>query len=362
MRIFNLVTAALFFLCLATTEVALASRATNLVMGSGDAGLFLSPSGALGTQTGSFGSLFFEDEYNMFYNPAHINEINDWVIIEKSNYSYTSQDTGQIVGQSAQGGFVLAFLNYRASLFFNRVAGIADYHNASNMRPFDFTLGADLGVPFGLGVSYASYTDGGHTDQDLNLRLGAKVESFEPFGWYKIIGKQETTNPGRRFREWAMGLKYHYGEWKPYAAYRYSHSESNDSVFGIGIGRSSRVSEAVKFHYNVAFWRNRNANESIVPFDIAAEANATSWLVLRGGLGYRFMDREGDSSREVDGTSGRFGATFKFNSVELDTAIGSNVSSTTVAAKDEIDSTADSQVFGVGSDSFFTAASLSYSW
>ena len=62
---------------LASTDV-FASRARVVTMGTGDGGLILGGNG-------DRGSFSYDDGYNIFHNPAEVNQFNNWGIIEKSN-------------------------------------------------------------------------------------------------------------------------------------------------------------------------------------------------------------------------------------------------------------------------------------
>src|SRR5690606_10539677 len=112
--------------------------------------------------------------YNIFYNPAYVNDYKNWATIEKSNSP----------GNTAQGGFINSFLNFNFGLYLNRVDGVArlnstassdTYSNYTNMRPVDIFLGADMGVKWGLSLTTASYTIGNQTQSDLTGKLGVIV-------------------------------------------------------------------------------------------------------------------------------------------------------------------------------------------
>ena len=83
--------AALALGILAAAPSAFATRSTTLVKGTGDGGAILNG-----------GSLYYDDEHNMFYNPSVINDFKNWATIEKSNFP----------GATAQGGMVTQFMNF----------------------------------------------------------------------------------------------------------------------------------------------------------------------------------------------------------------------------------------------------------
>src|SRR4051812_7704424 len=97
-----------FVVCCAATfnNNAFAARAHLAVMGTGDAGL-------LGNAFNSGGSFYYDDAYNMFYNPAYVNDFRNWATIEKFNGS-----------ASAMGGFATKISNMYLGLFVNRADAI----------------------------------------------------------------------------------------------------------------------------------------------------------------------------------------------------------------------------------------------
>ena len=363
---------------------AFASRARLTVAGTGDGGTLLDGSGV-------GGSMYVDDAYNMFYNPSYVNDYKDWGIIERSNGN-------SVTNSDAFGGFVTSMMNFNWGIFFNRTGALTQYNlkrfanataantattaeNGANMRPIELIMGGDAGsIKYGLGLSYARYriSQGGANplnavNTDMTLKLGAQFDGFDPFFNYKLIGRERGFNSGlntestRNHRDWMLGLRYHYGEWVPYAAVRQTKvgGESTRKTYGLGFARSSKVAEGVKLHYGFGLWRNAKNNptstgavgnrdmQTVIPVDMSVEGDVTSWLALRAGLNYRLWSQTGKNT-DADDTNGAVGASFKFGKLTMDWAVGS-------ATEASATETTDSKAFGFDSG-FFTLASVQYNW
>lgn len=325
---------------------AFASRARVSVLGSGD-------NGGIVNGRGHGGSLFYDDAYNMFYNPVYINDHKDWATIEKSNFSATG------VGTTAQGGFVTSMADFAVGLYMNRVGGIISQTNRNLMRPIDLIIGGDMGMKWGFGLTYGSFKNG-PSDQDLVLRAGVNMMGFEPFLTAKVLGKDRTSGSDLTHHHYSAGFRYRYGEWTPYLAYRQDRTASNNvnNSFGAGIARNSEVAEGVMLNYAVGYWKETVSGQQRVPLDVSVEGKAVSWLTLRGGITFDVMNQTQKVSATTDPTSGRIGAGFHVGPVDFDFAVGSNAGAN---AQTEVATDTTSQTFDIA-NGFFSQAALTYNW
>lgn len=352
---------------------AFASRARTLVMGQGEAGLFL-PVGS---------SFFYDDARNIFYNPSYINDFKNWGILEKSNFP----------NATAEAGAAMSMGNMNFGLYFNRGgafsvpnqggAGVARppynyvnyYTTNAAMRPVDAFFGMDMGDnKMGVGLTFGSTKSGDNSNTDLTLSAGVQMMGLEPFGWFKIIGNEKiptAANTESKFKSYGLGFRYKMGEWVPFAGWRRDKSEVTPSAagssrvdtaqssFGAGIGRNMKVADAARMDYSLAFWRFTPDSRNVVPLNIALEGDALSWLTLRGGFGYNFFDRTANNSNG-DLTSTRIGAAMHFGKADFEFAIGRNTNITGVAPT-ETNTGVDAQTFDLAGG-FFTAANVQYRW
>lgn len=311
-----------------------ASRAREVALGTGDAGLVLNG-----------GSLYYDTEYNIFYNPSYINDFKNFGIIEKSNFP----------GLTAQGGFINSIFNFSFGLYMNRRQAISEnYASANDMRPFEILLGSDMGVKWGVSLETAGFSTAEKSDADMTLRGGIQFAEFEPFFSYKLKGTERIV-ADNTYKGWSLGTRYKWGEWVPYVAYR--SMETNGILsrsFGTGIARNAKLAEGIKTNTAVGFFRSTGQSRSIVPLDFSVEADPVVWLTLRAGISYRIFDRVGEQS-QFDTTTGRLGAGFHVGRATFDWTVGRSVWGA------EGTTSADPQTFDLTSG-FFTAASMMFNW
>lgn len=190
----------LLVLCLSlvalASQSAFASRAKLMVMGTGDGGMFLL----------NGGSFYYDEAYNMFYNPSNIVDYKDWFTVEKSNFIVAKETaptdgagsaTQTTLGDRAQGGGVMGFGNVAVGVYFNRVqaldvidfgAGSDDTTNHryldadhkfdstywSDLRPLELFIGGEHGIKWGLGLVYAGASG---QDADANYAVNGNYNS-----------------------------------------------------------------------------------------------------------------------------------------------------------------------------------------
>ena len=327
---------------------AFASRARQLVMGSAD------PLGVLtGTAGTGHGSFFYDDNYNIFYNPSYVNDFKNWASVEKSN------GAGE-----AEGGFVASITSFNFGFYMNRadavqapVGGFAAGNKP--LRPFDLFLGADMGVKWGVGFSY-----GNHSGPDplsasnATIHLGAQIADLEPFGTVIVKGSNKTAGGEDKFSGFNLGTRYKWGEWVPFAAVaQFSNTsaagaDTKSTSYGLGVGRNAKIAEGTHLNYSLAFWRNTQAKRSVLPLDMSLEGDIATWLTARAGFSHRLMDRaDGVTTTAGAATTGRLGATIHMGKVNFDWAAGST------AGAEALDGATIDLANG-----FFTAANLTYRW
>ena len=361
--------AALLALGVLATSNAFASRARDLVMGSGDAGNAIQN-----------GSLYYDTAYNIFYNPSYVNDFKNWATIEKSNSP----------GTTAEGGFVIGAMNLNLGVYLNRTSGITGVTNealthtgVANYRPIDLIAGGEMGnMKWGFGLTYGSVDAPGATPpangRDLTLRAGLQVMELDPYISYKVLGGDNAGGGAAAttsFKDINVGTRYHYGEWVPYADYHHmsdntdgSSANPSENAWGFGLGRNVKVADGVSMNYAISYWRdslNNNTGaagnyvENTIPINLSLEGDATGWLTLRAGLQYRLYDKKTGTGTVADATNGRIGATVHVKKVDFDWAVGTDNGGAEAAA--ETATQTDKQAFSIGGG-FFTAAALNYHW
>ncbi len=318
---------------------AFASNAREMVMGTG---------GAANYSDG--GSFYYEDAYNFFYNPAYVNDYKNWAIFEKG----TGND-------GASFGFVSSMMNMNMGLFFNRNAALYTGTNA-----VDLMLGGDMGVKWGLGLTYGNRKLANDSSQNsLDVRLGVTASGFDPFLHFLVMGNDKTAGADSIKRNsFGGGLRYHYGEWTPYAAIQTkkvttvaTSAEDKTTFWVAGLGRETKLAEGARLVYSLYYDAGKvksspagtETKTSELPIDMAIEADALSWLTLRGGVNHVLVGGDGH-------TTARIGGTFHVAKVDVDYAFGNTSSSGGTTS-----TTVDSSDVGFDSGTFHSVA-MRYSW
>jgi hypothetical protein len=314
---------------------AFASNARNLVMGTGGADRF-----------SDGGSFYYEDAYNFFYNPAYVNDYKNWAIFEKG----TGND-------AASFGFVNSMMDFNLGMFFNRNNALSTGTNA-----VDVMLGGDMGVKWGLGLTYGNRklaADG--SQNNLNVRAGVSVMGFDPYVNFLAIGSDKAAGTETtKYTKMGVGLRYHYGEWTPYAAYSNnktktvaSGAETKDNRWIVGLGRETKIAEGARLAYAVYHSSGKVTSPGVetkfskTPINMSIEADALSWLTLRAGANHELVGGTGD-------TTARIGGTFHIAKVDVDYAFGNTTAGATPDASDSAN---------VGFDSAtFHQIGMRYSW
>jgi len=354
---------------------AFASRARQNVMGTDATGIV------------NAGAMHYDTMYNIFYNPAYVNDFKNWAIIEKG--------AAGAAGLTNEGGFVASMMNFNVGLFMNRFDAFAKPTNsaspafATGVRPLDLIVGGDQGVKWGLGLTYANEKGNGAgvgtagSDQsNLTARAGISINNFDPFVSYRIIGKDKPAGAAPaevKNKDMTIGLRYHYGEWTPYAAYRTGKSETATAVPAVqgkftgmllGVGRDTKLGEGARLVYGVAYGRTASkdlaattpvskSTATIMPINMALEGDVASWITLRAGMRYDLMNKlSGNTVAASTGggtqagtVSARIGATIHANKFDFDWAFGQGTAA----------GNTDTDTFGIDGGTF-TNASLSYKW
>jgi hypothetical protein len=344
---------------------AFAGRADDLVLGTGDAGAILTS-----------GSFFRDTEYNIFYNPAYVNDFKNWGIIEKSNSP----------GLGAQGGFVASISNFNLGLYFNRGSALnfATFNGAQNFRPVEIMIGSDMGVKWGVGLQAAGYNGVIGTGQnilgtpvgglaagsEITVSAGASWMDIEPFVNVMVSGTDNSVPTAPSNSSILAGARYKMGEWIPYAAWREDKFASVDThnAWLVGLGRQAKLGEGTKMYYAVAVTRDSaylgtTVPHLIVPIDFSVSTELASWLTGMAGLSYHLVDRAGGTSLG-DNTTGRIGMDVHVGKGDIMWAVGKASLTQSFASNAEnigAGNPADAQALDLGSD-FFVAAAVGYHW
>lgn len=379
------------------------------------------------TNTVATGSLWYDDDYNVFYNPSYINDNKNYVTVNKGieggffkgefeNFAY-----GVYFNRGGGAGGVNANSRLMAPGFTPRAALIGATATAlATQRPIDIFIGGDTGVKWGFRATWAynrnqlagsnpNNADAEISNRYWNFAFGAQVMGFEPFIGATLFSKYQNDITTQRTKadleEFNAGFRYKYEGWTPYFVYK-KYKEQGTPVaapaqlstrthtYGVGVGHDTKVADGVHVLKHIGFFlntveddtaaaaatvagqagpdTNRDYKDYVLPMNVALEAEATSWLTLRAGVTYDFINNRkfattskaanpnpaalSDKNQSQAGTTTfRLGSTFKFGKLHLDSAFGNGSPSAAAAAG------LDNQSVGFDSQTF-ALVSASYHW
>ncbi len=374
------------------------------------------------------GSLWYDDDYNVFYNPAYVNDNKNYAVVQKGveggwfksefeNFAY-----GVYVNRGGTGtgnaGAAYGNTGLVAPGFGNTANFVGAAAALNTQRPIDFFFGGDTGMKWGFHVGWAynrnqltgaqpNNGDAEVTSRYWHFDFGAEVMGFEPFIGATVFSKyQNTTNAqspaAADLNEFNAGFRYKYEGWTPYVAFKKFResgiaagasvqSQTRHNILGLGVGHDTKVADGVHILKNVGLWfnsveddngvvgaptvggqattdANKDFKDYVIPINVAIEAEATSWLTLRAGIGFDFINQRKFTStnkgttpnpaplenknQSVAGTTNfRVGSTVKFGKLHVDSAFGSGAGNAG-AALDGTNTGFDSQTFALLSTSY----------
>jgi len=254
------------------------------------------------------GSLWYDDDYNVFYNPAYINDNKNYVSINKGMeggfFKGEFENFAYGVYFNRGGGNTAATVNANtltATPGYNPRAGIigATATAINTQRPIDIFFGGDTGVKWGFHAAWAynrnqtvaNSTTGQNGSAELSNRywhfdFGVQVMGFEPFLGATLFSKYQNdvtaqTGGGQtlvgNLDEFNAGFRYKYEGWTPYFVYKKWKESGTPAggatqlstrfhVFGLGVGHDTKVADGVHILKNIGVW------QSSVEDDTAATA------------------------------------------------------------------------------------------
>jgi len=340
------------------------------------------------------GSLWYDDDYNMFYNPSAIMDNKNFVSFDKGLEGGWVSSVGDSFAYGLyfnRGGSAAATYGATANLVApgintatNTSYAGAGNNNINTQRSIDLLFGGDAGIKWGADLTWAynrnqliatsTQNDLEATNRYWHLSLGAEIMGFEPFLGTTIASQFQRNNSiasqqaADVLDDMNVGVRYKYEAWTPYVTYRKFRRSGNGpgvsdntvtgavstqvqtdfSIMGIGVGHDSKIADGVHVMKNVGLYYNsvgdtagtvfnlRDYKEYLLPVNLALEAEATSWLTLRAGLEYYFWAERKLANLGTSTTTASTAATDKRTSLTNATTV--RIGSTFKFGKLHIDS------------------------
>lgn len=352
---------------------------------------------ALGQDT-TRGSFFIDDNYNVFRNAAYVNMYKNYVVTEwgSTNGALVAAQEQLEGGYFREmGAFAYGvYFNNESST----AEGIAQGANpitgtdddafvvdefATSNNAIDLFFGGDMGVQWGARINYQSSKDkqteaaatsvGSAYDAEhsaLGVSLGIMMGDL---GAYANIGiKNEYTGSATGATDanqntdklegsgsLNLGVNYKLGDMRVFADYAKGGQEYTDAsqtaykkeweatTMNIGVGHTHEVSSTARVFTELKYYskstevknlaangETRESKDTNLPLTIGFEADANSWLTVRGSVSQTlpFLDKDeftdsdttNTNDENTNGSSTAFaaGATLNFGKLKIDGIIG----------------------------------------
>lgn len=307
---------------------------------------------ALSANNGAAG-LYVSDKGNVFRNAATINTHKNFIVTEWGA-SATATDT--TAAPRAEGGFFKDAGSLAYGLYFG-----ADANN--DVRPvayldqdnsLDLFVGGDAGLQWGARLHYANGKDetGAVKQKQSAFGLGLGVVMGAAEGYANVDISDKSEGGAAAGDEWKQKPSFTVGgsyEWSGYTFFgEFSNGKAEEKVgttttsdkntnFRVGAGRvmeinpTARVIMDASFAYDKTTVTTSKTTTMAIPVTFGFEADATSWLTLRGSVGQNVIlnsekveNTPGATTKstKADTTTVNAGATLNFGKLAVDGSIG----------------------------------------
>lgn len=321
---------------------------------------------ALGGESNIF--YYVNDSRNIFYNPAYVNLVKDFMIVEwgknhdqKEASSYAPKPEGGAIkmGDAFVYGIYLGNTEGHENRALAANGGTQYVLNQDNS--FEVFLGGDAGMNWGASVKYSQSSDeesGFLKEQEsLKMRFGilsGRLESFLQFGLYdKSKGGETTSEEFRNDLTFFGGINYFVDNLVFYFSgstdgHEYKRAADGQldrdySYLGLkfGGGQTYQMDEGSKIFVDLHYYRERKKTRINMaqgsaaksktdlwrmPLTIGLESNVMTWLTLRGSITQNLLSKVTTSARkdktERNTTNVNAGATIELGKVKIDGLIG----------------------------------------
>ena len=360
------------------------------------------------------GSYFVDDSRNMFLNPAEISNYKKKLWLEYGSSTAATYNGGQDVytAPQAQGGFSNTFGDYTYGMYMGRqsdrllntlllanaVAGagtfIAPDHN------LDIFFAGEGSVKWGVDLYWAGAQAKGALNKTANVlaaKLGVTADKLSVFTTLGLSsssksdgGTTATTNELKGKFAIDLGATYQMDNMKVKGNFSTFGStlnqvgtdtvEATTTIMSLGAGWKKEVSKSVSVwtitgldYEKDGADKNVNANTTVtnatqswynLPLTIAAEAQASSWLALRGAVSASILGQNQNGNTKTTNNNqltvaGGVGMTF--GDVQIDGVVGQAATTNGFGYIAPKTPQLDNARFGLGSD-MITRLAVTYNF
>ncbi|MGZ3787657.1 MAG: hypothetical protein ACXVLQ_04000 [Bacteriovorax sp.] len=316
---------------------------------------------ALG-QGSTRGSEYISDSRNVFRNPAVLNQTKNYLITEWG----TAAAAGDAVdAPRAEGGFFREMGSFNYGLYLGnndaaqgRTGAVGQFLNQDN--GLDLFLSGDMGVQWGARVHYAHSIDettSAFEKKNTGLGLGLGVVAGELEGYADVTLSDKSTGAaaaGDEFKAkpgYLVGASYKWMGNTFFANYEATKTEITGTGTGaaaagttktsnivVGAGRIHEINPTARLFTDASLVLGTSevaagkTKTNKLPLTLGFEADATSWLVLRGSVAQNVILGEtknpaGKKTTKANSTTVAAGATLNFGKLKVDGLVGTSAAS-----------------------------------
>lgn len=320
---------------------------------------------------GKNGSYYINDGRNIFLNPAQIVKHKKKLWLEFGGEPTGADTVGNVRGQ---GGFSNTFGDFTYGLYLNQtsdralttISTVNTLASTSFISPdsaAEFFFGGEGGMNWGVSVFYAgnntrATTGPNNTASLLGARVGIESGSLAAFASVGIISSSKIANAtndeikGKLSLDaavtYAMDNWTYFGKFQTFgsdATISSATTEIRQTGFGAGFGRTTEFSKTVTMFSRLeADYQKQTATGSSastvwnVPVVLGAEAQALSWLAIRGSVAASLLGQQNGSSTDANFKSNLAGTTtvaagvgMTFGDVQIDGVVASGATPASAA-------------------------------
>ncbi len=287
-------------------------------------------------------SFYINDTRSVFLNPASINDNKNYILLEAG----TAQSTpGAAVDPRSEGGFFREMGTFSYGLYLGNNGGnelVSHTSTAGNYMAqsngADLFVGGDMGMKWGANFHMASQKNEATSKKNDAMGIGLGViqgdmEAYAHIGLNdKSTGGAAATDESKISGDMKIGGSYKLSGWTLFADYSAAKLEetgataTKSSEIIVGVGRSHEIAGGARLITDVSYSvetieTTTKQTISQLPVTLGVEADATSWLTLRGSVHQSLTGnvKLGTGQKVVPETNHvAAGATLNFGKLKID--------------------------------------------
>ncbi len=291
---------------------------------------------ALG-QDASRGSDYIRDTRYVFSNPAALNTMSDYVVYEAEN---TEGGFFRDGGKFNYGVYLGSMIDHHAPIadFVTDVGSLANASVVGLNSPVDLFLAGDMGFSWGVRLHMAAdeITDTSVKSEstaravgvgmmmgDFSLYLNKSLSDERKAGALKSEGEHMIIGGTYRWRGYTIMLNKSSNESK------YNSNKDESSSMNLGIAKIRQMSSSSRMFLDLTYATaevtpagGTKTETTSLPLTIGFEADANSWLTLRGSVRQSVLLDESktgaDKTTAVNNTSLNLGMTLNYGRLMVD--------------------------------------------